>query len=203
MKRPNFNGNPTDLSHFLELATSPPRSEQRERALRRWEEYKLAREVEDVRSRGGLFARPLLLADNNRVVDLRGAWLDGICVGRVDLRGVLLDGASLRGAWLTGAKNSVKGAGFFWGAMWLKVTSYIPALIVQIVMIIICVPPAWFWLDRDLAVSKSKKRLTLREIFDKGRDVNILSLARMFLFGSRDLWFEVPLPVFLRGTVDW
>jgi len=45
-----------------------------------------------------------MLADHNRVIDLRGAWLSGICVGRVDLRGVLLDGASLRGSWLTGAK---------------------------------------------------------------------------------------------------
>jgi len=104
MERPTFIGNPNDLSHFMELATSPPKSEQREQALSQWEDYKLTREVEEVRSRGGRFARARLLANLNRVIDLRGARLDGICVGRVNLRGVMLDGASLRGAWLTGAK---------------------------------------------------------------------------------------------------
>ncbi|CAI2170643.1 3021_t:CDS:2 [Funneliformis geosporum] len=106
-------------------------------------------------------------------------------------------------AWLTGAKNSVKGAGFFWGAFLLKFAGYIPALSVLLIMNLIVIPPAWFYLDRTLAVSKSKKELTFKEIFNKGKDVNILSLARMFLFGSRDLWFEVPIPLYLRGTVEW
>ncbi|RIA97199.1 major facilitator superfamily protein [Glomus cerebriforme] len=106
-------------------------------------------------------------------------------------------------AWLTGAKNSIKGAGFFWGALLFKFIGYIPALLVLLAMNLIVVPFAWFYLDNNLAVSKSKKKLTLKEIFDKGRNVNILSLARMFLFGSRDLWFEVPVPLFLRGPIGW
>ncbi|CAG8841085.1 11612_t:CDS:2, partial [Racocetra persica] len=52
------------------------------------------------------------------------------------------------------------------------------------------VPFAFACVESDLAVSKSKKKLTFGEIFNKGRDVNILSIARMFLFSSRDLWFE-------------
>jgi uncharacterized protein YjbI with pentapeptide repeats len=113
--QPTFVGNPDDLAHFMELATTPIRSEQRERALRTWEEYKLARHVADARSQGGVFAHSRMLADHNRVVDLRGAWLDGICVGTVDMRGVRLDGASLRGAWLKGAQfgnASLKSADF-------------------------------------------------------------------------------------------
>ncbi|CAJ0757136.1 11783_t:CDS:2 [Entrophospora sp. SA101] len=107
-------------------------------------------------------------------------------------------------AWLTGAKNSVKGAGFFWGAFLLNFIQYVPSLIVLLLMNFIVMIPAWFYLDRDLAVSKSKKKLTLKQIFFKGRDVNILSIARMFLFGSRDLWFEVPLPLFIRGpSIGW
>nr|CAG8541757.1 6951_t:CDS:2 [Entrophospora candida] len=102
-------------------------------------------------------------------------------------------------AWLTGAKNSIKGAGFFWGAFLLNFIQYVPSLIVLLLMNLIIMPLAWFYLDGNLAVSKSKKKLTLKQIFFKGRDVNILSVARMFLFGSRDLWFEVPLPLFLRG----
>ena len=30
-------------------------------------------------------------------------------------------------------------------------------------------------------------------------NLNWLSLARCFLFASRDFWFEVPLPFFLRS----
>ncbi|KAF0497268.1 major facilitator transporter [Gigaspora margarita] len=106
-------------------------------------------------------------------------------------------------AWITGAKNSVKGAGFFWGALLLLYTGYIPALLILLITNLIIIPFALIYIDYDLAVSKSKKKLTFKEIFDKGRDINILSFARMFLFGSRDLWFEVPLPLFLRGPVGW
>jgi uncharacterized protein YjbI with pentapeptide repeats len=115
MERPVFIGNPNDLSHFMELAISPPKSEQREHALSYWEDYKLTREVEEVRSRGGRFGHARLLANANRVIDLRGARLDGICVGGANLRGVMMDGASLRGAWLVGAKfrnASLKSANF-------------------------------------------------------------------------------------------
>ncbi|KAG9285232.1 hypothetical protein G9A89_002128 [Geosiphon pyriformis] len=106
-------------------------------------------------------------------------------------------------AWLTGAKNSVKGAGFFLGAFLLNYLKYIPGLAVLLAMNLVVVPFAWYFLDRNLAVSKRKKPLSFREIFNKGRNVNILSLARMFLFGARDLWFEVPVPVFLRGPIGW
>jgi hypothetical protein len=87
----------------MQLATSPIRSEARARELRAWDEYKLQRHVQDVRDKGGKFGRARLLSSVNRVIDLRGAWLDGICVGTVDLRGAMLDGASFRGAWLKGA----------------------------------------------------------------------------------------------------
>ncbi|CAG8569160.1 2289_t:CDS:2 [Ambispora gerdemannii] len=106
-------------------------------------------------------------------------------------------------AYLTGAKNSVKGAGFFLGAFLLSFTGYIVSLIIMAAMNLVVIPFAWFYLESTLAVSNRRKPLSFKEVFDKGRDVNILSLARMFLFGSRDLWFEVPLPVFLRGEIGW
>lgn len=40
-------------------------------------------------------------------------------------------------------------------------------------------------------------------LFRKGRDVNVLSAARFFLFGSRDVWFEIGLPLFLRVELGW
>jgi hypothetical protein len=36
-----------------------------------------------------------------------------------------------------------------------------------------------------------------------GRDVNVLSAARFWLFGSRDIWFEIGLPLFLRNALEW
>ena len=33
--------------------------------------------------------------------------------------------------------------------------------------------------------------------------MNFLSLARFFLFGSRDVWFEIALPLYLRGVLNW
>ena len=41
------------------------------------------------------------------------------------------------------------------------------------------------------------------QLFSKSREINVLSLARFFLFGSRDIWFVVGLPVFLKESLGW
>lgn len=104
-------------------------------------------------------------------------------------------------AWLTGAKNSVKGIGFLLGAVLVNYTSLAIALGVMVALTVIPIPGAYWYLDSEMGKSKTEKKLTLKEIFNKGRDVNTLSLARIFLFGSRDLWFEVALPIWLRYVV--
>ena len=50
-------------------------------------------------------------------------------------------------------------------------------------------------LPRQLGKAKSSK--TMRELFGKSRGVNLLAAARIFMFGARDVWFVVGLPVFL------
>ena len=40
-------------------------------------------------------------------------------------------------------------------------------------------------------------------MFSNSRAVNILAGARIFLFASRDVWFVVGLPVFLRTELGW
>jgi len=53
-------------------------------------------------------------------------------------------------------------------------------------------------LGQRLGTAKSKN-VTLRSVlFDNSSNLNRLSLARLFLFGSRDLWFEVPPPFLVR-----
>ncbi|CAG8679124.1 11695_t:CDS:2 [Ambispora leptoticha] len=105
--------------------------------------------------------------------------------------------------WIVNAKNSVKGVGVFLGAFLLQYMDYIPALFILVAINLMIIIFALIYFDHDLAVSESKKQMTFKEIFDKGRDVNILSMARMFLSGSRDLWFVVPLPLYLIGQVGW
>jgi hypothetical protein len=52
-------------------------------------------------------------------------------------------------------------------------------------------------LPRALGQAKASK--SFRELFAKSRAVNLLAAARIFMFGSRDVWFVVGLPVFLYG----
>lgn len=56
--------------------------------------------------------------------------------------------------------------------------------------------------DRGLGVSEGRK-LDWKGLFSKGYNVNVLSAARFFLFGSRDVWFEIGLPLFLRVELGW
>jgi predicted MFS family arabinose efflux permease len=58
--------------------------------------------------------------------------------------------------------------------------------------VLVCVSLA---LPRTLGKAKASK--SFRELFAKSRGINLLAAARIFMFGSRDVWFVVGLPVFL------
>ena len=95
---------------------------------------------------------------------------------------------------LTGWKNSLKGVGYFLGSALLEV-SYELALGFMMGLIVIAMPFAVFGLDKNLGTAK-KQNSSLREIFVFDNfNLNVLSLARLFLFASRDFWFEVPVSV--------
>ena len=101
---------------------------------------------------------------------------------------------------LTGWKNSLKGVGYFLGSALLEV-SYNLALGFMIGLIVIALPFAIFGLSKDLGTAK-KKSASLKEIFVfDNYNLNVLSLARLFLFASRDFWFEVPVSSKSRSRV--
>ena len=104
---------------------------------------------------------------------------------------------------LTGYKNSFKGVGYFLGAALLEV-SYELAIHVNVALIAIALPFAFFGLTSKLGKVASKN-VSLKSVFKQKPNINWLSLARFFLFGSRDLWFEVPLPFYLRASdgLNW
>ena len=99
---------------------------------------------------------------------------------------------------ITGWKNSLKGVGYFLGSALISVSYYL-ALSVMMGLIVIAMPWAILGLDRNLGTAK-KSNAKWHDVFKlDNRNLNLLSFARLFLFASRDFWFEVPLPFFLRS----
>jgi predicted MFS family arabinose efflux permease len=102
---------------------------------------------------------------------------------------------------LTGSKNALKGVGFFLGAALLSWTSYDAALWVMVAALAATLVMLLIFLNED--IGKSKKKPPLRSVLSKSSAINRLSAARFFLFGSRDIWFVVALPVFLAEQLNW
>ena len=100
-------------------------------------------------------------------------------------------------AWFTGSKNATKGAGFFIGGFLLQVAGFRPALWLMAAMLGLVLVGVMVSLPRTLGKAKSSK--SFRELFAKTRAINLMAAARIFMFGSRDVWFVVGLPVFLYG----
>ena len=115
---------------------------------------------------------------------------------------VACDGSLFRlVAILTGSKNALKGVGFFIGAALLAGVGYDGALWVMSVALAVMVVVLLVFLNED--IGKSKKKPPLRSVLSKSTAINRLSVARFFLFGSRDIWFVVALPVFLSEVLTW
>jgi predicted MFS family arabinose efflux permease len=102
---------------------------------------------------------------------------------------------------LTGSKNALKGAGFFLGGVLLTWIGFRGALFAMAGGLAIVLIAAVLSLPKEMGRSRSKTKFS--QILSKSRDINILSAARMFLFGSRDIWFVVGLPVFLSASLGW
>lgn len=100
-------------------------------------------------------------------------------------------------AWFTGSKNAMKGVGFFFGGALLQGVGFRPALWLMAGMLAMVLVGVTLALPRTLGKAKSSR--SVRELFAKTRSINLLAAARIFMFGSRDVWFVVGLPVFLYG----
>lgn len=101
---------------------------------------------------------------------------------------------------LTGSKNALKGVGFFVGSVLLSWLGYTTALITMAGWLFLIMFTGFF-LPRTMGRIEGKVKLT--QLFSNSPEINILSAARFFLFGSRDVWFVVGLPVFLYNTLGW
>jgi predicted MFS family arabinose efflux permease len=102
-------------------------------------------------------------------------------------------------ALLTGSKNSLKGLGFFLGAFLMATLGFANSLFVLMALLAITLLLSLIFLHSQTTSYKPK----FTESLSKSRDINLLSAARFFLFGSRDIWFVVALPVFLQSQLQW
>jgi len=101
---------------------------------------------------------------------------------------------------LTGSKNALKGVGFFLGGLLLTTIGFNAAvgamaagLFLSFLMTLV--------LPGEIGRMKQKPAITA--LWSQSQGINVLSLARFFLFGARDVWFVVALPVFLQQALGW
>ena len=102
---------------------------------------------------------------------------------------------------LTGSKNALKGAGFFLGGLLLAGLGFRGALWAMAAGLLLALVLTQTLLPAKLGRAKAKA--ALRGLFSKSPEVNVLSAARFFLFGARDVWFVVGVPVFLSEALGW
>ena len=103
-------------------------------------------------------------------------------------------------ALLTGSKNAVKGLGFLLGAALLATFGFAGAVLgmaailaVILIAVLIAMPPG---------LPKGRKGAKFSEVFSKSSNVNWLSAARVFLFGARDVWFVVGIPIYFYAVLS-
>ena len=102
---------------------------------------------------------------------------------------------------LTGSKNALKGIGFFLGGALLTTVGFAPAVAIMAGGLLVVWLLSLAMLKRDMG--KARSRPKFRDILSKSRAINLLSAARLFLFGARDVWFVVAVPVFMATTLGW
>ena len=103
-------------------------------------------------------------------------------------------------ALLTGSKNAVKGAGFLIGAVLLATLGFNGSVLVMaVVLAMILVAVAAFM---PSGLPRGRKGAKFTEVFSKSYNINWLSAARVFLFGARDVWFVVGIPIYFYAVLS-
>ncbi len=101
-------------------------------------------------------------------------------------------------AWFTGSKNAMKGVGFFLGGLLLEKIGFQGALWAMAGLLGLILVGVVFSLPPMMGKSKASK--SAKELFAKNSAINLLAAARVVLFGARDVWFVVGVPVFLYAS---
>jgi len=103
-------------------------------------------------------------------------------------------------ALLTGSKNAVKGLGFLLGAALLGLAGFTASVLGMAAVLAVILLAIALRMPSGLPIGR--KDAKFREVFSKSRDINWLSFARLFLFGARDVWFVVGIPVYFYAVLS-
>lgn len=101
---------------------------------------------------------------------------------------------------LTGSKNAVKGFGFFLGAALLALIGFKAAIWAMAAVLAVILLAIVVFLPKGLPPGKKDAKFS--QVWSKDARINRLSLARMFLFGARDVWFVVGVPVYFHAVLS-
>ncbi|WP_197917579.1 organoarsenical effux MFS transporter ArsJ [Thiosulfatihalobacter marinus] len=101
---------------------------------------------------------------------------------------------------LTGSKNAVKGLGFLLGAVLLAAWGFEASIWVMAVVLAVILGGVVIFMPAGLPQGRKTARFS--HVFSKDRNINRLSLARMFLFGARDVWFVVGIPIYFYAVLS-
>ena len=103
-------------------------------------------------------------------------------------------------ALLTGSKNAVKGLGFLLGAALLAGLGFTVSVIAMALVLAAILAAVVAFMPAGLP--RGRKGAKFSEVFSKSANVNWLSAARVFLFGARDVWFVVGIPVYFYAVLS-
>jgi hypothetical protein len=101
---------------------------------------------------------------------------------------------------LTGSKNAVKGLGFLTGALLLGLVGFNGSVLAMAVTLAVILAAVALFMPPGLP--RGKKGTKFAEVFSKDPNVNRLSAARLFLFGARDTWFVVGIPIYFYSVLS-
>ena len=105
-----------------------------------------------------------------------------------------------RVALLTGSKNMVKGVGFLLGAALLATVGFVGAVLGMAVVLAVILMAVLMFMP--VGLPKGRKDAKFTEVFSKDRNINWLSAARVVLFGARDVWFVVGIPIYFYAVLS-
>ncbi len=101
---------------------------------------------------------------------------------------------------LTGSKNAVKGSGFLFGAALLALFGFVPSVLTMAAILFAILIAVIIGMPSGLPVGRKDAKFS--EVLSKNRNINWLSAARLFLFGARDVWFVVGIPIYFYAVLS-
>ena len=101
---------------------------------------------------------------------------------------------------LTGSKNAVKGLGFLLGAALLSLAGFVPAVLGMAAVLMVILVAVMIGMPTGLPTGRKGAKFS--DVLSRNRNVNWLSFARVFLFGARDVWFVVGIPIYFYAVLS-